>query len=215
MNRFLIKFRAFVVCLFVLTFSCKDSITDFSNWGNDAEINNLSGQYHFLEKEGIKIYLPKQYERINTYDYKNYADSLGKNYAYNFNIHQPEKALYKESNSYSYINKSNLSTYTVTVLPQQTFVEADAKNLLNTIRNYQDIAAGKDKVNFKKETAKFFDNRGIQIFKTVYKVENKKLKTNIFHYSYFISNKNHTVFINLTTPEVFENFDQYLQKMIL
>lgn len=198
-----------------MTFSCKDTVNELSNWGNDIEANNLSGNLHFLEQEGIKIFLPKTFNRINTYDYKQYADSLGKTYAYSFNIHQPKEALYKDTNSYTYLDKTNQSTYSITVLPQQTFVEADAQNLLTTIRDYQDNATGKTNINFKKQTAKFFDSKGVQIFKTVYKIENKPLKIDDFHYSYFISDKNHTVFVNLTSPTALENFDLYLQKMIL
>ncbi len=215
MNSNITQYFLLIFCLLALTTSCIDDVNQLSNWGNDPATNDLPGNYHFLEKQGIKIFLPEKFNRVNNYDFKKYADSLGKNYAYSFNIHQPKEALYKDTNSYTYIDKSNQETYSITVLPQQKFVEADAKNLLTTIRGYQDNAIGKSKVNFKKQTAMFFDNSGVQIFKTVYKVENKTLKTESFHYSYFLSNKNHTVFVNLTSPNEEENFDLYLQKMIL
>lgn len=214
MNKFKIKFLT-PVLLAIFTISCLDNVNELNNWGDEKATNNLPGEVHFLEKEGIKIFLPSNFNRMNNYDYKKYSDSLGKKYAYNFNIHQPKEPLYKDSNSYTYVDKSNQSTYSITVLPQQKFNEKDAKNLLTTVRNYQDKAVVKSKVDFKKKTAMFFDNKGIQIFKTVYKVENKTFKTEIYHYSYFISNKDHTVFINLTSNEEDENFDLYLQKMIL
>lgn len=215
MNRKRVQNLILLFCLAGLSTACLDTVNELSNWGNNPATNDLPGNYHFLEKEGIKIFLPEQFGRVNNYDYKKYADSVGKTYAYSFNIHQPKEALYKDTNSYTYIEKSTQSTYSITVLPQQTFVEADAKNLLSTIRDYQDKAVGSTKVNFKKQTAKFFDSKGTQIFKTIYKIENKSFKTETFHYSYFLSNKNHTVFINLTSQEAEENFDLYLQKMIL
>lgn len=215
MSRNIVHNLLLIFCFAALTISCIDNVNDLNNWGNDQAINDLSGNYHFLEEEGIKIFLPENFNRINNYDLKKYADSIGKNYDYSFKIHQPKEALYKDINSYIYVDKSKQSTYSITVLPQQKFVEADAKNLLTTIRGFQDKAIGNSKVVFKKQTAKFFDNRGVQIFKTVYKVENKTLKTESLHYSYFLSNKNHTVFVNLTSQEDEENFDLYLQKMIL
>ena len=95
MSRNIVHNLLLIFCFAALTISCIDNVNDLNNWGNDQAINDLSGNYHFLEEEGIKIFLPENFNRINNYDLKKYADSIGKNYDYSFKIHQPKEALYK------------------------------------------------------------------------------------------------------------------------
>ncbi|TPV33971.1 hypothetical protein FJ651_07380 [Paucihalobacter ruber] len=195
--------------------SCVDAIKEFNNWGATEDIEELPGKYHFLEKEGIKVFLPEIFERTSMAEYLELVKTMGTKDEYAFEVNQFKSRSRMDGNFYIYFDKDSGSTYSIYTRPYLQLYQEEAANLLAVIRANQDEAAKGLPRKFTKITAKFDDSRGPQIFKAVYKIENTKKKTEVFQHSYIVSSNDHTVFINLTTPFQDVNFDVFLQKMVM
>lgn len=195
--------------------SCVEAIKEFNNWGATENFEELPGKYHFLEKEGIKVFLPEVFERTSMAEYLELVKTIGPEDEYAFEVNQFKARSKMDGNFYIYFDKDFGSTYSIYARPYLQMFKEEASNLLAVIRANQDEAAKGLPRKFTKITAKFDDSRGPQIFKAVYKIENTKKKTEVFQHSYIVSNNDHTVFINLTTPFQDVNFDVFLQKMVM
>jgi hypothetical protein len=195
--------------------SCLESIKEFNNWGVTEDIEELPGKYHFLEKEGIKVFLPEVFERTSMAEYLDLVKKTGSKDEYAFEVNQFKARSKTDGNFYIYFDNESGSTYSIYARPYLQMYKEDASNLLNVIRKNQEEAAKDLPRKFTKLTAKFDDSRGPQIFKAVYKIENTKKKTEVYQHSYIVSSNDHTVFINLTTPFQDVNFDVFLQKMVM
>ena len=203
-----------IITLLSLT-SCEEAIKELNNWEVTENIEELPGKYHFLEKEGIKVFLPEVFERTSMAEYLDLVKKSGSKDEYAFEVNQFKARSKMDGNFYIYFDKESGSTYSIYARPYLQMFKEDASNLLNVIRKNQEEAAKDLPRKFTKLTAKFDDSRGPQIFKAVYKIENTKKKSHVYQHSYIVSNNDHTVFINLTTPIEDVNFDVFLQKMVM
>ncbi len=197
----------YTLILLVLAFSCNDA----SN--NTNTNNNIKGNYHFLEDTGTQVYLPKGFERYSLVKYQHLLDSISKKQGYD--IETPRlKALSKMDGSlYIYYNKNTGATYTVNTIPYYNFTKESGSQLLGMITSTHNKVKEKNNVTFSKVTARSGGNKKQQMFKAVYKVSGKKIKSDLFQTSYIISAKQKTVLIHLTRD--FErDFDSYIEKMI-
>lgn len=203
-----------IIALLSLT-SCVEAIKELNNWEVTENIEELPGKYHFLEKEGIKVFLPEVFERTSMAEYLDLVKKTGSKDEYAFEVNQFKARSKMDGNFYIYFDKESGSTYSIYARPYLQMYKEDAPNLLGVIRANQEEAAKDLPRKFTKLTAKFDDSRGPQIFKAIYKIENTKKKRQVYQHSYIVSSNDHTVFINLTTPIEDVNFDIFLQKMVM
>lgn len=209
------KLIAITICTLLSLTSCVEAIKELNTWEVTENIEELPGKYHFLEKEGIKVFLPEVFERTSMAEYLELVKKTGSKDEYAFEVNQFKARSKMDGNFYIYFDEETGSTYSIYTRPYLQMYKEDASNLLGVIRKNQEEAAKDLPRKFTKLTAKFDDSRGPQIFKAIYKVENTKKKNRVFQHSYIVSNNDHTVFINLTTPIEDVNFDIFLQKMVM
>ncbi len=205
-----------VFCTVMLLFtSCMEVAKEINNWTQLTAQDQVIGTKHFLENDGIKIFLPNSFKRYNAVEYSNLIDSLVIDNN-NLKIEQTRFKNMREmaGNLYIFFDKTVNSSYTINTIPYTPITRQDAKYLLGIIRQNQDKLSDTTDLDYTKITAKHNNNNGTQVFKAIFKVENRKLQHQAFQHVYFVSSNNKSALINVTTP--FEvNFDHYLEKMTL
>ncbi|MFI1772481.1 hypothetical protein [Thalassobellus citreus] len=188
--------------------------SDIKNWIEIDNIEDVSGKYHFLSSDGIKIYLPDSFKKYSTAEYQYLLDSLTTKEDYQLEIKRLQYLKQMKGNFYIFFDEDTRSTYTINTMPYMPFNKQDAKYLSGLISMNNEKVSNKTDLDFTKITAKYSGNSKTQIFKTIYKVDNTKKELTSFNSSYIVSSNKKTVYIQLLTG--FEaNFDLFLQKMIL
>ncbi|WP_157503032.1 hypothetical protein [Mangrovimonas xylaniphaga] len=200
--------------LFLTLTSCMQVAQQVNNWAEPIEGSEIYGDYFQLDDDAIKVFLPDSFVKYSAVEYQQMLDSMLTKEAYEFETRRLRYLREMEGNHYLFFDKGNGATYSINTMPFTPIYKRDAQQLLGLIRlNYEQTTAGSD-LEFNKITAKYSSNAGTQIFKAVYRVDNKETQITAYSASYILSGNKKTVMINLTTP--FEvDFDPYLQKMIL
>ncbi len=202
-----------VFCLFFM--SCFEVAKEITDWTQLEDIEAIEGNTHYLDKDGIKLFLPKTFTKYSSVEYLALIDSL----VVDNKQLEIERARFRnirkmQGNHYIFFDKTMSATYTINSVPYTPISRQDAKYILGIVRQSQEEVASNTDLNFTKITAKHNDNGKTQIFKAIFKLENQKLQQQAFQHAYFISSNKKTVLINLMAP--FEiNFDPFLEKMIL
>ncbi|WP_400078103.1 hypothetical protein [Winogradskyella sp. R77965] len=195
--------------------SCFEVAKEITDWTQLEDIEAIEGNTHYLDKDGIKLFLPKTFTKYSSVEYLALIDSL----VVDNKQLEIERARFRnirkmQGNHYIFFDKTMSATYTINSVPYTPISRQDAKYILGIVRQSQEEVASNTDLNFTKITAKHNDNGKTQIFKAIFKLENQKLQQQAFQHAYFISSNKKTVLINLMAP--FEiNFDPFLEKMIL
>lgn len=202
-----------VFCI-ILT-SCLEVAKEISDWTQFEDINDVKGKTHYLGDDGIKLFLPTTFKRYSTIEYLQLLDSLvTDNKDLDIERTRIKYMREMEGNHYIFFDNRINATYNLNAIPYQPISRQDAKFILGIIRQSQDELETQSDLTYEKITAKHNDNGKTQIFKAIFKIENKKMNQQMFQHAYFISSNKKTVLINLMAP--FEvNFDPFLEKMIL
>ncbi len=179
-----------------------------------SSIDDVTGKYHYLENDGIKIYLPEVFERYSAAQYQSLLDSLITKEDFEFESKRLKALREVKGDFYIFFDEETRSTYTVNTLPYIPITRGDAQYLLSMITaSYQRSAQNSD-LNYTKLTAKYNNSGNQNVFRTIHRINNSKTNSEVYNANYIISSKNKTVWIQITTP--FEvNFDMFIQKMIL
>lgn len=195
--------------------SCFEVAKEIQDWTQVNTSDQLLGKQYFLDDDGIKVFLPESFKQYNTVEYSALIDSLVVNNEDLEIEHARLRNMRKmEGNHYIFFDSTANSSYTINTIPHTPITRQDAKYLLGIIRQNQDQLSELTNLDYSKITAKHNNNGNTQVFKAIYKVEDRKLHYQAFQHVYFVSSNQKTVLINLTTP--FEvNFDPFLEKMIL
>lgn len=195
--------------------SCLEVVKEVTDWTQFEDIETVKGNTHYLDKDGVKLFLPKTFKKYASVEYLALIDSL----VIDNKELEIERARFRnirkmEGNHYIFFDNSINATYTLNSVPYTPISRQDAKFILGIVMQNQEEVANNTDLNFTKITAKHNDNGKTQIFKAIFKLENQKLQQQAFQHVYFISSNKKTVLINLMAP--FEiNFDPFLEKMIL
>lgn len=206
---------AILTVLVLSTTACVEVAKEMANWTETEDLETVESTMHLLEKDNVKIFLPKTFKKYSSVEYLNLLDSL---ITENKDL-EIERARFRtirnmEGNHYLYFDNSINATYSVNAIPYTPISRQDAKLILGMIRQNQEALSKEIDVDYHKITAKHNDNGKTQIFKAIFKIENKKKKQQAYQHVYFISSNQKTLMINLMAP--FEvNFDPFLEKMIL
>ncbi|MCA0153371.1 hypothetical protein [Winogradskyella vincentii] len=203
----------FICCLF--STSCLEVAKGITDWTQIEDIETIDGKTHYLGDDGIKLFLPTSFNRYSTIDYLKLLDSLATdNKELEIERTRLKHMREMEGNHYIYFDDAVNATYTLNTVPFTPISRQDAKFLLGIIRQNQEELSQNSDLDYTKITAKHNDNGKTQVFKAIFKIENKKLEQQAFQHAYFISSNKKTVLINLMAPfEVY--FDPFIEKMIL
>ncbi|SHG42520.1 hypothetical protein [Winogradskyella jejuensis] len=202
-----------ILCLVVVLQSCKGDIKVDSIFENEAPKNNIIGKKHFLEEDGIQLQLPEEFERYSAAKYERLLDSLVSKKEFELERERLRNMRNLEGNNYIYFAPDINITYMINTIPYAPIRKQDAQKLLGIIRQNQNIASKNSNVEYTKITAKYRSLTGAQIFKAIFKVDEKKGDRFFYQQAYFISSNQKSVLINISSP-VDVDFDPYIEKMI-
>lgn len=206
---------AFLSVFCILTQSCLEVAKELQDWTQFSDVNEVEGNTHYLGDDGIRLFLPKSFKRYTTIEYLSLLDSLvNDNKELEIERTRIKYMREMEGNHYIYFDNNLNATYNLNTISYQPISRQDAKFILGFIRQSQRELETQSDLTYEKITAKHNDNGKTQIFKAVFKIENKKLSQQMFQHAYFISSNQKTVLINLMAP-IQVNFDPFLEKMIL
>lgn len=204
------KLSLYIALFFLTLCSC----SQIDNKANDSikteNPNDISGIYHFLSDKGVKVFLPKTYDKLTLVDYQNLLKKDKKNSE--FKIERLNALKKMEGNFHIFFDASSQSTFTVNTVPYYEFDKEDANQLLSYIKLTNESEALKKDRKLTKVTAKYTGSTRQQIFKSIHKIENKTSKTETYNTAYIISSNDKTVIMQLLTPTQVE-FDSYIQKL--
>lgn len=202
-----------LLCVIILT-SCLNGTNSIKNWIEIKDAEAISGKYHSLSDDGIKVYLPDTFKEYTTNEYLQLLDSVSSKKDYEFESKAVETLRDLEGNFYIYFDDTYGVTYTINTLPYFPFSKRDASQLLGIIRLNNEKISETQNIDFTKLTAKYSGNKKQQIFKAIYKVDYSDKGTSLFSNSYIISSNRKTVMIKLTS--IYDiDFNPYIQKMVL
>lgn len=205
----------FCAILCLLCYSCFEVVKEITDWTQVEDIETFEGETHYLGDDGIKIFLPESFNKYATIEYLKLLDSsVVDNKDLEIERSRIKYLREMEGNHYIFFDKTVNATYTLNSVPYTPITRQDAKFLLGMIRQNQEEFSRQSGLDYTKITAKHNDNGKTQIFKAIFKLEDKKLQQQVFQHAYFISSNNKTVLINLMAPfEIY--FDPFIEKMIL
>ncbi len=195
--------------------SCLQLANELNNWSEYENIDQISGKYHVLDEDGVKLFLPDEFDRLSYIGYKKMLDSLISKKAFNYESARLRSLREMEGRLYIFFDDITGSTVTVNTMPYTPLSRDDAQYLLGMIKIGNDKISDELGINIEKITARYKDGVNAQIFKAIYKIDDHKKLGTVYNSTYIItSNSGKTLFIQLITP--FEvDFDPFLQKMII
>ncbi|MFN3755674.1 MAG: hypothetical protein ACK4RM_01840 [Flavobacterium sp.] len=210
--------RKIVLSILILfTFSqCKEVTEKTIETIENTQKLKIEGKFFSLQKEGIKIFLPKEFNRIEKENYIDFLKSISINDA---DIETEKRRIIEiekgghEVYLFEYIGSGSiLNVITTKYIP---FDRDDAQMLLNSIKMEHDHHNYEHGFNFEKLEAKFMGSKETHIFKAIYKVtppDELEDKHPFFKQIYFVSFNKKTFSLMLETPELVD-FDPYLEKI--
>ena len=57
-------------------YACLEIVPQIQNWAEMKNVDDVVGKYHYLENDGVKIYLPEVFNRYSSVEYQQVLDSL-------------------------------------------------------------------------------------------------------------------------------------------
>ncbi len=211
----LVRLKHIAIIVMVLSLhACLDVMSGISSWNEYTNIEDVEGQKHLLEDDGIKVFLPVAFKKYPYTAYQHVLDSVLPEKDYHFELARLKNMREMEGHLYIFFDGMTRSTFTVNTIPYKPLYKQDAQYLLGMIRQGNERISEITNAKYTKLTGAYNDGVNAQIFKVVYKVEHPDWLNTVYNASYIISSNRKTLFIQLTTP--FEvNFDPFLQKMII
>jgi len=208
-------FKHILLLTIVLAFqSCIESVKGMQSGIEATSIEQVQGAYHILADDGIKVYLPSPFKKQTTEEYKAIIKAIITPNAFKIEDRRLEKLKELDGNFSIFFDEETRSTFTLNTLPYQPIYKRDAQFLLGQIRlNYENNNVNPD-ITYTKVTAKYNADRGPQIFKAVFKMEDSSTAISSYIFTYVISANKKTVWIQLQSP--YENgVDDYLNKLVM
>lgn len=203
----------FIIILAMSFYSCLEVAKEVKGWMETENISDVIGNFHYLENDGIKVYLPEAFKKYSSVEYEIILDSLTTKENFEFESKRLKILREMEGDFYIFFDSISNSTYTINTMPYMPLYRRDAQMILGMIGQNNDQLSRNSGFEINKISAKYNETNGTQIFKAIHQVSQVGNLNMAVNTTYIISSNHKTVFINLTTPYQV-NFDPYLQKMI-
>lgn len=201
-----------LVIFSLLLLACNEISKEVNNWGEVENNSTLPGNFHFLSDQGIKIFLPKEFEKYSLSEYQSIRNSVFKKEELKRETERLNVIQNLEGNLYIFHEVETQSNLMINTVPYFQFSKESASQLLNIVKIDSDNAKLNKDLKYTKITAKFGGDSRQQLFKAIYKVENTKSKTGYYNTTYIISSNEKTIILRLTTKKQVE-FDPYIEKI--
>lgn len=167
----------------------------------------VEGEYHILEEDGARIFLPKVFKRYSMAEYQQVLKKLLSEADYKLNLAQLDQKRSLAGNLYIYFDEESRSTCSVNATTFTPLTKEDAKQLLGYMRIGNERKLSFDE-EYTKVTAKYSGIPENYTFKSVYRIYNNKTKLEYFTSLYIVTRNNKTVMYHLLTgaPVYFDPF---------
>ncbi len=189
---------------------------DLVNWATTEEGVQIDGTYHFIEDNGVKIFLPKDFNRTPMANFQEILKKSIKDKAkFNHEINRLNSLKdYGSGPLHIFYDTISGSSYTIKEMEYAPISRNDAKYLLGLISEGNKKTARNSNLSYEKLTAKYHGSSDKFIFKAIYKVTSTEENLNWFNNIYVITQNGKTVLIHLITGfDVY--FDPFIEKTIL
>ena len=205
--------RKSIVVFFVLLsgifYSCEEKTKKTQENINKT---NVLDTKHFLENDGVQLVLPENFERYSSAKYEALLKDLIKGKELELEQKRLSHLRKIDGSHYIYFNDKTKSTITINTLPHKPLSKEDAKNILSDIVRDQNEIKRITNKEFTKISANYSEITSAQIFKSYFKITDKKKKTNRFQHIYYISSKDKYLVIDVNSSTEID-FDTYLEKL--
>lgn len=207
-------FFLLAVLLATTLFSCLEVGKQVVNWMELKEGNpelELKGEYHFLEEDGARVFLPLSFERYSMAEYQQTLKEKLSEEEANAQIVNINQKASLDGELYIYFDKESGSTCLVFGIPYMEISKKDAQLFLGMMRtqteNLLDASSSYEKI-----TAKYVGYPKNCIFKSVYKISSEAKNFEYYNALYFITRNGKTIAYQLITP-VGVYFDPFIEKL--
>ncbi len=200
-----------LVLLFCFANACKDGKIDIGDTPKE-EVSIADANVNFLEEDGIQLTLPEAFKRYSSAKYEALLKKFVKGKALELEQQRLRHLRKIDGNHYIFFDESTNSTITVNTIAHEPILKEDAKTILADIIRDQNEISKITKTEFEKISANYSESAAAQIFKTHFKVTDKKKKTTRYQRKYYISTKDKYMIMDINTASEID-FDQYLQKI--
>lgn len=209
------RIKTIIIVLISLVFSsCAEIAREAKLWTEIGENEKIPGSYHFLEEDGTKIFLPKEFKRYNISDFQKVLAEEFQGKAYDFQVNRINKLKDAKGELYIYFDEYSGAVYTINTTEYLPISKDEAQILLGMIRSGLDYGALNLEVEVEKIDAKYSGVPKKYVFKAIYRVSDQKSDEYWYSSSYIITSNLKTVYIHLITSFDVE-FDPYILKTIL
>lgn len=200
--------KLFVFILALAILSCDNFIKSTSDILSKDDGNKITGRYHTINKENIKVFLPDEFNYISSNEYRNLISRSNDTSIKKREFERLDHIKKSKQNIYffEYIEAGTI----VNVLPTEyiSFNKQDAKYMLAIVNNLIKLNSPTG-ASFEKIAAEFKNNNRTQIFKSIYKYKLPNQKLDFYKHLYFISQNQKSAYITIETPIV-TDFDEYI-----
>lgn len=208
-----IKILIILAAISVLA-SCAEIGREAASWMEISEEETIPGQYHFLESDGTKIFLPKVFKRYSLSDMQKVMDSLLDGAAYEFEVARLNDLKDEKGEFYIFYDEESGSSYLINTLQYMPMSKDQAQELLGFMKYNSNRDLSDKGIEFEKLNAVYSGVPEKYIFKAQYKLSESKKNKEWYHSSYIVTSNMKTVYIQLVTGFKVD-FDPYITKTIL
>jgi hypothetical protein len=203
-----------ILCLLLLMTSCAELAKEATSWTDIEDEDAVPGQYHFLESDGTKIFLPMQFERYSISAMQKVMDSLMDGDAYNYEVKRLNQLKDAKGELYVFYDKDSGSSCMISTIEYMPLSKDEAQQFLGFMRFNSDKKFGDSGIDFERLSAVYSGEPKKYIFKAVFRLAEVKNNTEWYHSSYIVTSNLKTIYVQLVTG--FEvDFDPYITKTIL
>ncbi|HLU80583.1 MAG TPA: hypothetical protein VK010_00785 [Flavobacteriaceae bacterium] len=200
-----------VSTLFVSCLEVGSQVVDWMALQDGNEEYEVEGEYHILEEDGTRVFLPLSFKRYSMAEYQQALKTKLPKEEADAQIKNINQKAQMEGELYIYFDIESGSTCLVFGMPYMEISKRDAQQFLGMLRmqteTYLDAGSTYEKI-----TAKYVGIPTNCIFKSVYKISSEKQEYEYYNSLYFISRKNKTIAFQLITP-VGVYFDPFIEKL--
>lgn len=171
----------------------------------------VDGNYHILEEDGVRVFLPANFQRYSLADYQQTLKKRLSKEEADVQIKNINQKAELEGELYIYYEEESGSTCLVFGMPYTEMKKSDAQLFLGMMRTQVQKYLEGDS-NYEKITAKYVGYPTQYIFKSVYRISSEEKNFEYYNALYFVTRKNKTIAFQLITP-IGVYFDPFIEKI--
>lgn len=204
---------ALLATTLVSCFEMGKQVVDWIELKEDNTEITLNGKYHFLEEDGVRIFLPLNFKRYALAEYQQTLKEKLPEEEANTQIQNINQKASLEGELYIYFDETSGSTCLVFGIPYMEISKKDAQLFLGMMRVQTEKLLDAT-ATYEKITAKYVGYPKHYTFKSVYKIASEAKNFEYYNTLYFITRNGKTIAFQLITP-MGVYFDPFIEKLEL